>query len=320
MGALDSAVSALGSVVGGTLVNQLNRKNAIEMQNRQNEYNHPLNQVRRLAQAGFNPARVFADGQSIENTSDMASVPDASSGFQSASSTMQAALQARLLDAQVQNIQADTKKKESETALTDFDTMFKKMSQNGQLELLDASVREKFKNIEFTDAQIKNLSAQYEKLMVETDEIEANIDLIHSNASKMKEETALIKLEQAIKQQLADSQVKVNEEQIRLMAKQGYAAAMSGKVSEMQEQILGVQKQFAYSKEFNETSALSHRARFEAASADIRENEKVVSDNATAIQKYIAPSLALTSAIQQVFGLGAGAAGKIISTAASAIK
>ncbi len=121
-GAASSAINGVSTA----LTNAKNMKLAkyayskqLEMWNKQNEYNSPSNQMKRLAQAGLNPNLVYGNGQAVGNTtSDYPKFSAPQLQRYQNSEIMESALayqNLQLQKAQIKNIEANTNKTNTET-------------------------------------------------------------------------------------------------------------------------------------------------------------------------------------------------------------
>lgn len=171
--AIGSALSGLFSYLNQNAVNRHNEQlarqqnawNLMQWQ-RENWYNDPVNQVARLRAAGLNPGLLMSNG--IENVSAQspemvssqsratAQIPNVFSNFAQDYKT------AQLLDAQRENIEADTRQKNANAGYYEMETnisgvRFKIMLKNGE---------------KLSDAQLANLTTATEKLQHEIDLID----------------------------------------------------------------------------------------------------------------------------------------------------
>lgn len=140
----------------------------IEMFNRQNAYNSPEQQVSRLRAAGLNPDMMMGGG--ISNTS--TSLPQMTAGSaatpmdwsalankRSIGDTIQQSLQNQLTQAQIDNINADTKNKGHEGSILASDAAFRDAVNAGVVKTQNVEIDVKNKSIEFTDYKIKESQA-----------------------------------------------------------------------------------------------------------------------------------------------------------------
>ena len=172
--ALSAGINAVGSLFG---MNQQGQYNAEEAQkNRdfqermynqqvqdninfwkmQNEYNLPSAQLARLQEAGLNPLLAYGQGGNVQNVAtgapQSAQAPSGAQASRSFNNPLDLGNLA-LLQAQIENINADTQQKRSQTAETDFDVMFKRM--NAELERAI-----KFGTLDSMNAVIRDYNSQ----------------------------------------------------------------------------------------------------------------------------------------------------------------
>ena len=119
--------------------NERNRKFAVDMWNKQNEYNLPTNQMQRLRDAGINPHLAYSNGSPMNTSNAPASPTGIGSMPQGESPKMNLGelYQTLLTKSQIKNMDADTAKKEAEkrevearTENTSTDTEIKKVELN----------------------------------------------------------------------------------------------------------------------------------------------------------------------------------------------
>lgn len=179
-----------------------------EYQNKQNErmwhmnnaYNSPAAQMQRYKDAGLNPALVY--GQMPQaNAPDMVGGSPASAATAPAGDTISDLANLRLLDAQEENIRADTAAKRADAGLKGRETEnidFQQWMSKEQLRLQEAATQS---GIELNDAHIENLAEQNKKLAAEVDKI--GVD------------AAIARLEHSYLQKSLDDRLKLIKSEIR---------------------------------------------------------------------------------------------------------
>ncbi len=125
----DAAAAALGSAVisGGVTMynNHKQRKEQralmdksiesnIQQWNRENQYNTPQAQMKRFKDAGLNPNLIYGQSNTASSMIPSTDVPEAKMPSNSFSQGVSTFNNTRLLDAQIENIEADTDKKKVE--------------------------------------------------------------------------------------------------------------------------------------------------------------------------------------------------------------
>lgn len=186
-----AAASALGTVFGAinsnhqektqVAENQKNRDFAremaqyqneqnIEMWKRNNEYNTPSAQVSRMKAAGLNPSLMYAGGSPA-----VPSVAPAMSGGNGANGSVGGnfapfdALAASRMQAEIRNIDADTKQKESQAGLNITETEIRQGLKNGMIEKQNMEIRFLGSQADLTDEKIKEVTPLINNLNSQTD-------------------------------------------------------------------------------------------------------------------------------------------------------
>ena len=134
---ISAGIAVGGSLVNGLLQGSQNRKNRkfqskenqkardynTEMWEKNNAYNDPTQQMARLKNAGINPHLAYSNG-AVTNTSSSPASSNASSMPEGRAPQLDvnSMLNARLIGEQINNIKADTKKKEAEASNIGTDT------------------------------------------------------------------------------------------------------------------------------------------------------------------------------------------------------
>lgn len=164
--------------------NQKNRDYNMMLWNQDNAYNSPSAQKGRLQAAGLN-ADLMYGGSGVQNTS---SSPTPSTPMDWSSlankksvgaSAMEAA-QVALLNAQAENLNADTKKKGYEAGILASDEAFRNAWNTGLLQLQGMDIRLKGKQGDLTDAQIKESMMSLQVMQQSIKESSARIQQIHN--------------------------------------------------------------------------------------------------------------------------------------------
>lgn len=129
-----STLAGLIPGVGGLISSGMNLIGNF-MQNRQekkmwemnNEYNSPLNQMKRMQEAGINPnlaAAGIAGTNQMASAPQAAQMPDLGALGQGIGNSVNSALQAKSIQAQIDNVKADTDYKKSQTTGQDIENMY----------------------------------------------------------------------------------------------------------------------------------------------------------------------------------------------------
>ena len=216
MDPISAGIAAGGSLINGLLQGDQNAKNRkwqskenqkardynTEMWEKNNEYNDPTQQMARLKNAGINPHLAYSQG-GVTNTSSSPASSNASSMPEGRAPQIDtnALLNARLVGEQINNIKADTAKKQAEAQNIGTDTEGKTLANGITTKVLEnwnntyeadmnfkksstsvnySNIQVNDKKIEVSDMDIKrttqeitNMISQNEKLGAEIDEIVA---------------------------------------------------------------------------------------------------------------------------------------------------
>ena len=167
MDPISAGIVAGGSLVNGLMQGSQNRANRkfqerenqkardynTEMWEKNNAYNDPTQQMSRLKNAGINPHLAYSQG-GVTNTSSSPASSNASSMPEGRAPQLDvnAMLNARLVGEQINNIKADTAKKEAEANNIGTDTVGKTL-QNG----ITTKVLENWNNTYEADMAFKKL-------------------------------------------------------------------------------------------------------------------------------------------------------------------
>lgn len=158
-----------------TLVNQLTyqqqRRDSLADWNRQNEYNSPSAQVQRLRDAGISPytmsgnAVTASSGAPPISKTQMNPATDTASSLLAMQNYKNMQLQGDKLQAETDNVNADTRQKELNTSVDSNTLLPRRMNEIEQglknIQLTTTSIAEK-------QQQVQNMKATLEKTLVET--------------------------------------------------------------------------------------------------------------------------------------------------------
>lgn len=174
---------------------------AREMYDKQYRDNSYSSQVAQMKAAGINPALAYSAGNFAGASMPSASSPSASS---SGSVSSQVAPQIdpsymadiALKAAQIENINAQTKKTESETEgqgytnkILESDASFRDAYNSGVINLQNVEFDKGQSNINLTNQQAANLRREFYILDVECEKLFAEIDLLHSTMKNVNADT-----------------------------------------------------------------------------------------------------------------------------------
>ena len=180
----------------------------IEQWQRENDYNSPSAQMARYRAAGLNPDLIYGQqnlsAASPELTSgapgeaqDMSPVSHVYRSFGEATKGM---IESQLLQAQIDNIKADTNQKESQTTGQNLDNILKQQTLPNEIQLSGLKVEGAQAMNNLTIAQREEVVQNIQESKQRVDESKANIGLIRAQVDKMdfdkKQDAARLVLEQ----------------------------------------------------------------------------------------------------------------------------
>lgn len=218
LGAAGIGTSFLGGVFSGIGANKRQKK-AIAAQKEENErarqfnremaewyneqqriniaderaYNMPIEQMKRLREAGLNPDLVYAHGASglvDANVADTAQVPagvptDVASPIMNTPTMMESMLNGAAFSkmvAETRNIKADTAKKQGEATSLNLDNFVKSASQSNNIELSNL-------NVKLTKAQANYSEKEINKLISEIEQIDTHVGLLRASVGEVQAKT-----------------------------------------------------------------------------------------------------------------------------------
>lgn len=201
--------------------NQMN----LDQWNRQNNYNSPSAQMKRLQDAGLNPDMMMGGG--ISNTSvsspQMTSGAPASSmdwsslaGKRSIGDVTSQALQNEMIRAQIDNVKANTKKQGAETDILSTDASFRKAYNRGLLETQNMQINLGNSNIRLNDENIGKVRAEVQKINQECSNLSEQLNLFRAQIANLDADTAYKDVKRAVDKLLADGQIKEMASRVNL--------------------------------------------------------------------------------------------------------
>lgn len=170
--------------------NQINRQFAVDMWNKQNEYNLPTNQMQRLRDAGINPHLAYSNGQPM-NTSNAPATPSGVGSMpQGIAPQMNIGeiFNALMTKAQIKQMEAQTEKTIAEKEEVEARTEgIGKDNKVKDIELTHKE-REILANIGVTEGQIDIIKSNLETAKINDEKLRKEIENIETNTAKTKQE------------------------------------------------------------------------------------------------------------------------------------
>lgn len=228
IGAGGSILNGIGSIVSTSMANKANKQIAAEtnaanerinqsqldynwdMWHAQNDYNNPAASRKRLADAGLNPIYYGLDGSSA--ASGNAFTPIAS---QQAASTIpndfSAFGDAALRYAQIRNIEADTKQKESTSGLTTEQAETIRQLRSGELIIQGQQIKLNEDIHSLNDANLKKISAEIDSMRQSISESNARIADYQSQITKRQFDADLAKCYYELEMRYKDGLLSLQE-------------------------------------------------------------------------------------------------------------
>lgn len=163
---------------------------SLDMWNRTNEYNTPANQLARLEDAGLNPLFYSLDGTGNASAFQSAGVQ----GYNSPNIQNPFASYDPLTMAQVENIRADTRNKNSNSDYTDSLRATEEALRQGKITIQGVEIDLSQSNVRLNNKQRDLLSQQIEESKARCNQIENDINI---DWQKLDNETKLQRLEHA---------------------------------------------------------------------------------------------------------------------------
>ncbi|WGL31069.1 DNA pilot protein [Dipodfec virus UOA04_Rod_698] len=210
MSILPAIGSLLGSV-GGTIANQINFNKQLKAQreenqknrdfnaqqsalqraynlnvlNSQNNYNSPAEMMKRLRAAGLNPNLVYGDIGSSTSTGPLGMTAASSNGsVASALPDYSGIMNLGLQQAQIDLLNAQKEKTESETTSTDIENRYKDELLRGEVLLQDSNIQLNLSNVRLSDEQARVAARQIAQISANIEEIYSRVELNNEHWSR----------------------------------------------------------------------------------------------------------------------------------------
>lgn len=212
-GVADAGFGALSNAQNNKTQMELAKYNwdrQIEFYNMQNEYNSPVNQMQRFADAGLNPNLIYGQGSNGNSSfSPSSQLPKTSAYRPNILGAVQAANQASLLESQKQNLEADSDLKFSQSGEANART------RNTMVDTLNKQLEHNLKQIQLLREQ-KQFDGTIEKLELENQELRSKISNLNSSTD--------------LNNQLHDFNATANPKRLEILGQELTNAIKSGKL------------------------------------------------------------------------------------------
>lgn len=227
---IGAGASLLGSMMGAHSQSNANKKNLelMKLQNqmnkeqwqRENVYNSPANQMKRLAEAGINPNLAYSNG-GLMNTA--ASSPNMQAGqvnpiqynLPSMGEVANAFNSSSLIESQKKNVDADTAAKNAQagntnvsTELLRSDLAFRDALNHGALELQSSQITLNQKMNDVKDVEIKKLRYECGLIQHQTENLETERERLKALISNIDADTAKKKIDAFCQSKLLVPQIR----------------------------------------------------------------------------------------------------------------
>lgn len=170
--------------------NQINRQFAVDMWNKQNEYNLPTNQMQRLRDAGINPHLAYSNGQPMNTSNAPASPTGIGSMPQGIAPQMNIGeiFNALMTKAQIKQMEAQTEKTIAEKEEVEART--EGIGKDNKVKDIELTYKEReiLANIGVTEGQIDIIKSNLETAKINDDKLRKEIENIEANTAKTKQE------------------------------------------------------------------------------------------------------------------------------------
>ena len=206
--------------------NERNRQFAVDMWNRQNEYNLPTNQMSRLREAGINPHLAYSNGTPM-NTSNAPASPTGIGSLpagEAAQLNVGEIFNALMMKAQIKNIDADTEKKkaekaqvENQTAGIGLDNQIKGIQLNYQDKIFASQLGLTEQQIKESESRISSALITDEKARQEIEKIKSDKKLTDQQVQNLKAGIVLINAQ--VQQALKDAELKEEQKKHTILLK-----------------------------------------------------------------------------------------------------
>lgn len=189
-----------------------------EQWERENEYNSPVNQMKRYQEAGLNPDLMYQNGSSgnaMQLSGGMTSGAPSSPTDYSAlgqkktiGDVIKDTLNNEMMRAQIDKVKAETRSEGYQGDILKSDASFRDAVNQGNIDLGNMQIEGISSNIQLNDANIKKFRYECSKLEAETKNVLAEYDKIRSSIANLDADTASKRLHDALDSKKVTAEIK----------------------------------------------------------------------------------------------------------------
>lgn len=217
-----------------------------EQWERENEYNSPVNQMKRFEEAGLNPDLMYGQGNS-GNAAQLsggltAGAPSSPMDYSALGQkktlghVIQESLQNEMMRAQIEKVKSETKKTDYESDILKSDASFRDAWNKGQLDLQNLQINIGNSEIKLNDQQYTKLRYEMAKLEAETNNVIVQYDEIRARIRDLDASVVSRRLNDIINSKKAEAEIK----KLAASAHVDYATAKRT-ITLLSEELIGLQ-------------------------------------------------------------------------------
>lgn len=190
----------------------------LQQWSRENAYNSPIAQMRRMEAAGLNPDMMYGGGvsgnlsaSSPSMTSGAPSSPMDWSSLASKKTISQAAMEAAQLDnlrAQTDKVKAETQGQQYSNDILESDAAFRDAWNSGLLRKQDVEIQLIGSQKNLSDENVSLVRQEVKQTMASTEQLQKNLKLIEAQINNYDADTAYKRIKADIDKRISDSELK----------------------------------------------------------------------------------------------------------------
>lgn len=306
-----AAVTTMGNILAGDASARKHRQFIRE----QNDYNKPVNQLKRLREAGISPVSEFAGNMlSSSNQEQPADAPD----YGNLGSVMAQGAQLSLLNAQRENIQADTAGKQKKNDYQDLMNRTYMDIFDSKMKTEEVLRRAQEQGIILSKQQLENLRTEQDKAVQEIEVIKRNIKSLDIEIAMKELEKANLPKMLEMKLKELGSNIKVNEARSnQLYADARYLIANANNI-DVKTEIDKLAKKFAEDTYNDRVYTVTYEKDKAAAEKNDAQNRAFMSENELELQQEAQSMNLLMAPISAYFSALSGGFSSILRSTAIA--